>query len=622
MKIIFIYPGITENGFGSSKGNEGSWISHGLCSLSAVLKKNGYEVSVIDLRQLSGWDDFALSVRNHTPGIFGITVMSVDLNTACTCAEIIKKINGKNLIIFGGPHPSIAPEEVLGNEYVDHVISGEAEISFLELVRNRIEGRPAERFIKGKIPDLDSLPFTDRKLFLLPEEPFVDFLKPPFVTIIAGRGCSYNCSYCQPAERKIFGNKVRRRSVPNVISELRQLDKETGFNSFMFHDDCLTEDMQWIENFCHEYKKTGLRQKFVCQSRADLICKNKSAVKMLKHIGLELMIIGFESGSQRVLDFLSKGTKVEQNYDSAEICRRVGIKIWANYMLGLPGETKREQKMTVDMIKKIRPYHCSPAFYTPHPGSRLYDYCHRQGLSLIKYPKDYRRNTYEPKITGIDYDYLKKILYESILCGEDIGGKQTIRKLLYFLKANRFISPFVDVKLLKQIRALINSAGYVVKNKVIAIFKKRKAKIINLISEKSAYSVKYFVNMENIKNINGIWQAKSATDDPQIFLYNAAQTPFNADIYFCVRFHLYSDAVAKGHFTWWHLDGKWQTGMHFAISKGWKQYRFNMKNMPTYGKLYGSDIKWQGAISCLRFDPSEQQGIRIKLKKVVLSNLP
>jgi radical SAM superfamily enzyme YgiQ (UPF0313 family) len=393
--------------------------------------------------------------------------MSVDFNTANQCADIIKKVHSKNLVVFGGAHPSIAPEEALRNKNVDHVICGEGEISFLDLVNDIAANRPVERLISGKRPDLDELPFVDRELFSMREEPFVGFLKAPFVTIIAGRGCIYNCNYCQPAEKKIFGNKVRRRSVSNVILELKKLHDNLGFNSFMFHDDCLTEDKKWIEDFCSQYRKLGFKKQFVCQSRADLVCKNRYLIKALKDIGLDLMIIGFESGSQRMLDFIGKGTKVEQNFESAKICHKLGIKIWANYMLGLPGESKEEQKMTLEMIKKIRPYHCSPAYYTPHPGSKLFDYCEEHGLSLIRRPEDYRRNTYEPKIKGIDYNYLRSVLYESVSYGEDANGRCGVKKPFYFLLRKFPFINFPKRAFLNKLKNNISLAGFIKKIKSI-----------------------------------------------------------------------------------------------------------------------------------------------------------
>jgi len=440
-KILLFYCGITECGFGSLSGNEGTWINHGLCLISAVLKKEGYNTELVDLRRLKDWSALERFVKGEDFDIAGFTVMSVDFNPVTKCIEIIKRLKPAAKVIVGGPHVSISPEELTSNKNIDYVFIGEAEKSIVPLIARIRNNEVQDKVVYGERPDLDELPFADRELFSLPEEPFVPFLKGPFVTLIAGRGCVYNCNYCQPAERIIFGSGVRRRSVENIISELELLRNKQNFNSMMIHDDCLTEDKAWIMEFCDKYTKNGFNQPFVCQSRPDLIVKNIKMVKHLKKAGLAMFIIGFESGSQRMLDFLQKGTTVRQNIQAAEICHRFRIKIWANYMLGLPGETKEEQRMTVDMIKKIRPYHCSPAYYTPHPGSKLFDYCQENNLSLIKNHDDYRRSTYEPKIKGIDYDYLKGLLYESISYEE--GGKikgvgrLLLNRIKSFLNANK-----------------------------------------------------------------------------------------------------------------------------------------------------------------------------------------
>jgi anaerobic magnesium-protoporphyrin IX monomethyl ester cyclase len=428
-EIVLIYPGITESGFDNPTGNEGTWINHGLCLISAVLKKAGYDVELVDLRRLKSWDDFRRVIQEREFFVAGVTMMSVDYNPASKCIDIIKEVKPGVKVIVGGPHPSIAPQELMANKNIDHIFVGEAEASIVELIQRIEEGRATDKIVVGKKVDLDSIPFADRDLFLLQEEPFVGFLRKPFVTLIAGRGCSYNCNYCQPAEKKIFGTPVRRRSVLNIIEELKSLREKFHFNSMMIHDDCLTEDKEWVVEFCEQYKKAGFTQPFVCQSRPDLICKNKDVVEDLCDAGLILFIIGFESGSQRVLNFLRRGYLVERNFEAAEICHRFGIKIWANYMLGLPTETKEEQEETVQMIKRIKPYHCSPAYYTPHPGSDLYDYCMEHDISLINNHDSYRRNNYIPKIKGIDYDYLNKLLYESIAVGEDQKILERLKKV-------------------------------------------------------------------------------------------------------------------------------------------------------------------------------------------------
>lgn len=417
MKVILLFPGISGIGFNSyGKGMEESWISHGLCSISAYAKKEGFSVELIDLRCLKDWRHLDDVIIDKKPDVVGITMMSVDYNPAIKSIKIIKKASPHTIIVVGGPHPTIMLEEIEKEKNIDHIITGEGEISFAELLKNIENGTCSPRVISGVVPEnLDELPFADRELFRDLEYPLaVEGFESPFVTVIAGRGCRYNCNYCQPAERTIFGKKVRRRSPENVIRELKILRDKYQFKSMMIHDDCITEAKPWVIEFCKLYKENDFNQPFACQSRADIICRNEDMVQLMADIGLNTMFIGFESGNQRVLNFLRKGTKVEHNYRAAEICRKYGVKIWANYMMGIPTETKEEVMDTVKMIQTIKPTHYSPAFYTPHPGSDLFKYCEDHGLSLIKNHDSYRRNATEAKIKGVDYKFLHKALMESM----------------------------------------------------------------------------------------------------------------------------------------------------------------------------------------------------------------
>jgi radical SAM superfamily enzyme YgiQ (UPF0313 family) len=152
---------------------------------------------------------------------------------------------------------------------------------------------------------------------------------------------------------------------------------------------------------------------FFCQSRADIIVKHEDMVERMARAGLRGYFVGFESGSDRVLKFIRKGTTSEQNRQAARICRKHGVVIWANYMMGLPTETKEEVMETVEMMKDIDPDYYSPAFFTPHPGTDLYDFIVERDLSRIVDYDSYRRNPTEPKIRGQDYDFLKWAMEES-----------------------------------------------------------------------------------------------------------------------------------------------------------------------------------------------------------------
>jgi anaerobic magnesium-protoporphyrin IX monomethyl ester cyclase len=420
LKVTLIYPGIAGRGFNSLKqGMDAGWISHGLASLNAAAAAEGYGANLIDLRALQSWDHFRDLLAERQPDVVGLTMMSVDFNPVRVACEVIKEVNPNIITVGGGPHVTIALEDSMRMQHVDYLVTHEAEATWPKLLRAIDAGKPpTRRILRGETPDLEAIPFADRDLFLeewrkfgydldSPEVPFVEELPAPFVTIIAGRGCAYNCSFCKPGEDYIFGQRTRKRSVGNVIDELKMLRDRYHFRSFMFHDDCLTEDRAWVIDFTERYKAEGFTQPFFCQTRADIVVRHEDMVERMVDAGLRGYFVGFESGNQRVLNFLRKGTRVEQNLEAAEICRKYGIAIWANYMLGMPTETKEEVMDTVRMMKQIDPDYYSPAFFTPHPGTDLYDYVVEHDLSRITDYDSYRRNPTEPKIRGQDYEFLK-----------------------------------------------------------------------------------------------------------------------------------------------------------------------------------------------------------------------
>ena len=426
MKTTLIYPGIAGRGFDClSQGMDAGWISHGLAFLSAAAKAKGFDVDLIDLRALRDWDHFRQEFVRRDPDVVGLTMMSVDYNPVRQCLEIIGALRPETTTVVGGPHVTLALDESLQLPNVNYLVTREGEITFPRLLQAIASGSPPEeQVLLGEQPDLNAIPFADRDLFLdewrkfgytldSPEVPFVAELPPPFLTIIAGRGCIYNCSFCKPGEDMIFGKGVRRASPQTVVRELSELRDRYHFASFMFHDDCLTEDSNWVTEFCTLYRNEGFTAPFFCQSRADIIVRHPDMVETMVDAGLRGYFIGFESGNQRVLNFLRKGTKVEHNYRAAEICRQHGLVIWANYMLGIPTETMKEAMDTVNMIREIDPDYYSHAFFTPHPGTDLFDYVMANDLSLIDDYDSYRRNPTEPKVKGQDYDFLTWALEHS-----------------------------------------------------------------------------------------------------------------------------------------------------------------------------------------------------------------
>ncbi|MCX5785057.1 MAG: radical SAM protein [Elusimicrobia bacterium] len=414
MRATLIFPGIVLSGWGSfgQGGISENFVPYGLAYISAYAKKEGHDIDLLDFRKLSGWDNFESEVKKRSPGVFGISVMSIDFPSAVEAASRIKAVDSSSIVIIGGVHPTVALEEVRELRQIDHIITREGEISFSRLLSKIEKGEPREKVIEGIPADIGTIPYPDRDIFDYENgeasNPWMPFMEKPFVSIIAGRGCPFNCSFCQPAERMIFGGRAKIRTVPDIIGELEYLRERYKFNSLLIHDDLFTVNSHHVLEFCRAYREEGLPQSFACQARADFIVKNEAAVKEMAETGLKCFLIGFESGSQRILDLLKKGTTVAQNIAAAEICKKYGVSIFANFMLGIPGETAGEVKETVRLIREIRPAYPSLAFFTPYPGTELGDYCAKNGLLLKKAGAFYNRSSSaEGKLKGIDYTFLK-----------------------------------------------------------------------------------------------------------------------------------------------------------------------------------------------------------------------
>lgn len=416
MHVTLIFPGIALPGFGSyrtKRSIEANFIDHGLASLSAAAKAQGHTVDLIDLRTLTGWEHFREEVRRRPTRVWGMTSWSLHYPDAVRAMRIIKEEKDEAVVILGGVHATVQFQQVVSNHLIDHVMTQEGEISFPKLLRALEEGRPAERVIVGEGPVLDDIPWVDRDLFDMAgelETPMVEDLPTPFVTINAGRGCPFKCNFCQPAERAVFGNRVKMRSQRNVIEELLYLKRRFSFRSWMAHDDLFFINHRWTREFCAQYKAAGFTEPYICQMRADLICRYPDVVQQMAETGLAWAMIGFESGSQRVLDLFEKETTVEENFKAAEVCKRYGVKIWANMMFGAPGETRAETMETVRMIWTIKPDHLSTSFFTPTPGSGMATDLERKGLIMVDPYNGSCRTPNEAKTVGTDYDWLNKAI--------------------------------------------------------------------------------------------------------------------------------------------------------------------------------------------------------------------
>ena len=380
---------------------------HGFGMTYTAARNAGCNIDALDIKGVHNEAELREKMKGYDIIAFGLK--SSYYAMGMKIIEIAKEQGSK--VFVAGYHVTAAPQELLENPDVDWILHGESEITFPQFLKNPDE---FPREIWGEKPaNLDDLAFMDRSIYRDPLEPCQGWwyggIHKDMISVMAARGCAFRCTFCQPLERNHFGAKIRRRSVDNMIEELLMLKEKYNPDCVMIHDDTFLFQPKWIEEFIEKYPKVGLP--FWASGRADGICHHPDLVQKLVNVGWELISVGFESGSQRILDLIEKGTTVEQNIEAARIIKSCGAKIYANYMVGLPWETKEDLQATVNMAKIIDAEMPSTAWFTPYPGCKLGERCIEQGLSLLD-RNNYNRCPSGIKCKNVDYDHLAKITRE------------------------------------------------------------------------------------------------------------------------------------------------------------------------------------------------------------------
>jgi radical SAM superfamily enzyme YgiQ (UPF0313 family) len=404
-KIIFSYINIQIPGFNSfQKSFEGTLINHGVALLITLLKQRGFDVQFYDWRKLTSWMDWDRICRTEVAKAWCFSYLSTDYLYAQRAITILKNYQPSALVIVGGAHASLS-DMIMDEINADIIIRGEGDISLPEILAS--DPIASAGIVYGQSPDLSKLPLIDRDIFGVDEMywPLFPELTPPVATMILGRGCPYHCMFC--CERSKINGLPRMRPVEHVIYELKELLQKYSWSSIMFHDDLIAK-REWLEEFIEAFGKSFKYMPFFAQIHPSVVQQHPDLIHQLSHIGLTWVSLGIESGSDRILRFIKKGTSRETIYDAVEILRKNKVKIFGNFILGFPTETPAESLMTVALIEEIKPDRLSPSIYTLFPGSQLYQYCVANDLIL----RD-NWSEYSPmcrKIKGIDYAFLQGLL--------------------------------------------------------------------------------------------------------------------------------------------------------------------------------------------------------------------
>ncbi len=369
MRIAFIYPATEfDHRFHAEA------LPIGMLYLAASAEKvYGAKVDLYDSRHGGELPD-ATALAGYD--LVGFTSMSMQVTRALSLAQTVRDRGYRGPLVFGGPHASVATEHLKEQPFIDAVFVGEAEDTFLQYLAH-LEGKPhklervwtrlADRsweYHGGDcfIRDLDSLPFPAR-------EKYGDLSRRMgFINMTTTRGCPFECNYCQPTKKLLFGQKVRRRSVGNIVAEITDAVGRFGIHRFSIDDDTFTFHKKTVLELCEQVRPLGLA--WSCQSRSDI---DRETLAAMRDSGCDMIFVGAESGSQRMLDLMDKRNKVENNAAFIRACNELGIQTWCNIMVGYPGETRRDMEMSLDFVAAARPSRVCVSQVTPFPGTHLWD---------------------------------------------------------------------------------------------------------------------------------------------------------------------------------------------------------------------------------------------------------
>ena len=368
---------------------------YGTIYAASLMRKNGHEVALFDTNLLSGPEGLQVFLDDFQPdylviyddGFNYLTKMCLTnmREAAFTMAKMGKKAGATVLVCSSD---STDHYEKYLMEGADVVMLGEGELTLEEIIENgentpeawqkmlgvTFKNADGEVVKTGKRPvlrELDSLP--DPAWDLIDIEPYRQIWLKHHGTfamnVATTRGCPFKCNWCA---KPIYGNRYNSRSPKRVVDEIEFLINNFEVNYFWMCDDIFGLKPGWVQEFRDLVKERNLSFKYKIQSRADLLLK-EDTIEALVDSGLDTAWIGAESGSQKILDAMDKGTKVEQIYEATRLLKSKGARIAFFLQFGYLGETKEDIEKTIDMVMELMPDEIGISVSYPLPGTKFYE---------------------------------------------------------------------------------------------------------------------------------------------------------------------------------------------------------------------------------------------------------
>ena len=414
MKVLLINPPqVFYPGSDQPAGN----LPLGLMYIAAMLEKAGYKTEILDAFMSDGssrrngetlnvgmpFERIKQEIYSRKPDIVGIAgPFTCQIENSVKVSSLAKQVDSGILTVVGGPHVTTVPKEFLEEaKSVDIAVTGEGEYTMLELaqyfegkkqlseildVAYRKDGEVIVNSLRPFIENLDELPYpaydlVDMEQYLNPKNIGYRSFRNRAISMITSRGCPFNCCFC--SVHLHMGREFRAHSANYVLKHIQYVVEKFNVKNIFFEDDNLTLDLSRFEAICDGLieKKIKIGWETPNGVRAD--CLNLNLLEKMKKSGCQSVFFGVESGDQQILNnVICKSLDLNRVVEVAKICKDIGLKTGAFYIIGFPGEKKENMQKTVDfalMLKRDFDVGMHLFFATPSYGTRLYDECKANG---------------------------------------------------------------------------------------------------------------------------------------------------------------------------------------------------------------------------------------------------
>ena len=372
--------------FNIAKENYDSSVSVGLLSIASFLVHKHKKVKLIDgARQ----KDYREQIEREAPhyDVVGISVMTTQIAHALAISRLVKKRNPHCRVVWGGSHPTFFIEQTIAHPDVDIVVFGEGELTLLQLLESQdlsaISGIAYKK--DGVVRINPGRPLHDPAQMPLFNWELVEHSvlnKLSLIPSLTSRGCPHRCTFCINV---ILKTRWRARTVEQVLHDLTIIKQKAYFKgkSIRFWDENFFVNTPRVKAIVSGMIARDLSIPWETTIRVDYVREgmvDDAFMEQIRESGCYLLSFGAESGSTRILSKIQKDVTPEQILHSAKVCLRHGIIPQYSFMIGLPGESRKDMMLTLDLIDRLvalshRVQILGPQAFRPYPGSELYQEC-------------------------------------------------------------------------------------------------------------------------------------------------------------------------------------------------------------------------------------------------------